>query len=371
MSRRILLVIDDASIGGGQRHVLALARGLNRKEFDVAVACEPTGYLVDELAQSGIRHFPVRLPGYFNPAGIIRLRSILQEYRPDVLHTHGGTAGFYGRLAALFLPARRIHTYHGIHYLNFAPGFRRALLTTVDRMLLLLTDTVICVAHHDFHAGVKAGVVRKDRGVVIFNGIDVRRFAARGRAPAKRARRSLVVGTVGRLHVQKGQRHLLEAAAELLRKYPGISFRIIGDGDLRKELENRAAQLGIAERVAFLGAQSDIRKELHSWDVFALPSLWEGFPLVLLEAMAAGKPVVATSVNGVTEMLESGREGLLIPPGDSASLAGAIQRMIDDRDFAASCGRRAVARVRSEFSEDVMIRRIEDVYRSGHIIRKP
>lgn len=361
---KVLLLTDDAYVGGGQQHVLSLARNINKKKFDVAVACPHSGFLVDELRRSKIRHFAIDLPERAEWNALRAMRQLLVLYRPDIVHSHGGTAGFYGRLASFSLSSiRRVHTYHGIHYLNFKNGWKRHLFTMIDRFLLGATDAIICVAESDFQLGMKAGVVRRSKCVVITNGIDVRKFAvSKSRMFGKQSGRGKLVGTIGRLHVQKGQEDLLKAAPAVLRGNPHVSFCIIGEGELRDHLQSVARHLGIEANVSFRGARTDIPRQLAGMDVFVLPSLWEGFPIVLLEAMAARKPIVATAVNGVLEILEHGKNALLVPPNDPVALADAILRILNDRALAALCASNAFATVKSSFTEQEMVRRTEHVY---------
>lgn len=365
---KILLVTDDASVGGGQKHVLALARRLDPRKFEVAVACPQSGFLVNELERFGIRHYPVTMPERPTWRTIVRLRNIIRSFGANVVHSHGGTAGFYGRLSSLYLPSiRRIHTYHGIHYLNFKGGWKKQLYTAIDRSLLGVTERVICVAHSDFQLGLRAGVVSTRRGIVIVNGIDVREFRPRRRSAGRRTSRKIVVGTVGRLHIQKGHEDLLKAAKKVLEENPRVSFCIIGEGELRGHLESVTEKLGIRGRVSFLGGRTDIARQLSKMDVFVLPSLWEGFPIVVLEAMAARKPIVASAVNGVLEILEHGKTALLVPPGDPSELSKAIIRMVTDTRLAKSCASRALATVSALFAEENMVRQTEGVYLTNRI----
>ncbi len=190
---------------------------------------------------------------------------------------------------------------------------------------------------------------------VIALGIDLDRFA--GGKPTL-PRDGPLVGTVARLAEQKGQRYLLEAASLL----PEARFAIVGDGELRPELEALAAKLGVAERVLFTGARDDVPDLLASFDVFAFPSLFEGLCLAVIEAQAAGIPVVATPVGGIRETVVDGETGLLVPPRDAGALAAAIRRLLDDPDAAARMAAEAKSRVRDQFSVERMVERTLALY---------
>jgi glycosyltransferase involved in cell wall biosynthesis len=191
---------------------------------------------------------------------------------------------------------------------------------------------------------------------VIELGIDLDRFAS-GRPALQHD--LPIVGNVARLAEQKGQRYLLEAAAEL----PQARFAIVGEGELRADLECRADELGLTERVLFTGARDDVPDLLASFDVFAFPSLFEGLCLAVIEAQAAGVPVVATPVGGIRETVIDGETGLLVPPRDPQALAQAIRRLLDDRDLAAKLADEARRRVRERFSVERMVQRTLALYR--------
>ncbi len=358
----ILLLIDEASLGGGQQHVLWLAGGLAERGFAVHVGTAPEGYLVDELRARNVPAHPVRFPKAFSPTGPFDAHRLLTQIAPAIVHTHGGTAGFYGRLAAMLHPRTRVvHTFHGIHYLHFADGRKRLVQKSIDRMLAPHTDRCICVAESDRDLAVQHRVARRDGTVVIRNGIDPARFDV---APRRRRKgRGILVGTIGRMHTQKGQRYFLETAAAVLWTHPETRFRIVGDGELRPSLEMLRRDLGLDDRVEFAGERTDASAELARMDIFLLPSLWEGLPYVVLEAMAAGVPVVATAVNGNRELITHGTNGLLVPVADAEAMAGAVRSLIDDparRTHLVNGGKRTV---RESFSLSEMIDRTVDVYR--------
>lgn len=365
---RVLEMIDDASIGGGQVHVLMLAKYLDRELFEVFVACGSEGYLVNELHTAGITMIPVSLDNSIRLKNFREVYDLFRNSTFDILHTHGGTAGFWGRLGAIFSPHRpaRIHTYHGMHYLSRDSPLPSS-LSFIDKFLLHLTDRVVCVCQSDFEKGLKAGIVSKSKGVVIHNGIEVERFQRSRRREALRAEfgldeSTIVFGNVGRLHIQKGQQYLLKAFDHVRRQQPNCNLWFIGDGDLRHDLEKLAHDLNIVDSVRFLGVRTDIPDLLTAIDVFVLPSLWEGQPVSLLEAMTAGKPVIASNVDGIVDILVNEENGLLVPTKDSVRLAKAMLRLACEKSLRDSLSAAALASVFDRFSVQEMARRVGKLY---------
>jgi glycosyltransferase involved in cell wall biosynthesis len=261
-----------------------------------------------------------------------------------------------------------VHTYHGIHYLHSDSTLKKTLYKLVDHLMLRLTDRLICVSERDFGLGVQAGVVDPNRTVVIRNGIDIGRYKYHG---SRRPRDQKVVGTIGRLHLQKGHIYLLEAARSVLQEYPSVIFQIIGSGELERELRNKARDSGIAQHVDFLGARTDIPELLSNMDLFVLPSLWEGLPITLLEAMASHTPIIATDIDGVSEVIEHNRDGLLVPARSPDHLADAIKLLLNDSSLAERLSQHAFDKVTQKFDIRKMVRLIEGVYEAMATHNRP
>ncbi len=371
---RVLEMIDDASIGGGQVHVLMLAKYLDREKFEVSIACNGRGFLVDEAGKLGIDTISVSMD---NRITLKTLREVMQIFRLgnfDILHTHGGTAGFWGRICAFTArkPIVRIHSYHGMHYLskNYAfPWYLRV----IDQLLLCLTDKVICVCPSDYRKGLEAGIVNKKKGIVIQYGIEKERFQDIGRRKVLRtnyglSESTILFGNVGRLHVQKGQRYLLEAFQTVKNNNPNVHLWIVGEGELLHELIKLAQDLGIHDTVQFLGARTDIPEILSAMDIFVLPSLWEGQPISIMEAGAAGKPVIATSIDGIADMLCDGENALLVPAKDPTALAAAMTRVIKEPELRNHLSDSVQATISESFTAINMAKRIRDLYQETYSI---
>ena len=365
---KILLIIDDASMGGGQKHLLLLAQNIDKSKFSVEVACEEKGFLVDELTKINIPVHPIKISNWPSLKSFFTLAKIIHNVNPFIIHSHGGTAGFYSRICSLTKKKIGVvHTYHGIHYLNFEKNLSKYIFRFIDRALLPLTDRIICVAKNDFDLGLRNGVLKKDKSAIIKNGINIEQFASEN-IPADQ-KENIIVGSVGRLHTQKGYEFLIKSAGKILDVHPNVRFVIAGDGEIRNELSQLTKSAGVENYFTFLGNQNDIPAILKQFDIFVLPSLWEGLPLVLLEAMAAKKPIIATGVNGISEIIESGKTGILVPPRDSEKLADAINRMIDDGDLRKYVVNEGFKKVNEEFNVVSMVKKTEELYLSIYRVK--
>jgi len=269
--------------------------------------------------------------GRFDPRILTDLVRVGRERRARILHVHGYAAADFGRLAARRLGAALVLHEH------FADPRMPAYQGVADRLLSGLTDRAIAVSASTRDFLIRQRHVPAGRVRLIWNGAPLDEFAPVAPDVARSARRSLgvaddalLVGTIGRLNEQKGHRYLVEAAAALLPSRPKAHLVIVGDGDQMDALKTQAASLGLASRITFAGHRADVPALLGAIDVFAISSTYEGTPLALFEAMAAGKAIVSTAVDGCREVLEDGVTALLVPPRDSPALAAALGRVVDD-----------------------------------------
>ncbi|MEP9411063.1 MAG: glycosyltransferase family 4 protein [Candidatus Brocadia sp.] len=369
---RVLEMIDDASVGGGQVHVLTLAKHLDCGKFEVSIACKGLGFLVDEAGKLGINTISVTMDNRISLKTFREVTQLLRLSNFDILHTHGGTAGFWGRIGAFIAgrPVVRIHSYHGMHYLSknhtFPPHLR-----VIDQLLLSLTDKVVCVCPSDYRKGLEAGIVNEKKGVIIQYGIEMEKFQNLRRREALRAQygldeSTLLFGNVGRLHVQKGQRHLLEAFRIVKGKLPHVRLWIIGEGELKYELEKFAQDLGIYDSVYFLGARTDVHELLSAIDVFVLPSLWEGQPISIMEAGAAGKPIIATNIDGIADILTNEKNALLVPVKDPDALAAAMVRLFEDTVLRNYLSASIKSKISDNFTVEKMTKQIGELYQKTY-----
>jgi glycosyltransferase involved in cell wall biosynthesis len=313
------------------------------------VAAHGDGPLKAAAARAGIPFFPLtqvrrKVSPVHDPLGILELTRLFRRLRPDVVHLNSSKAGVLGRIAAV--PARvpvRIFTAHGWAF-KAAAGVDSRLYLLADRAVEPLTSMVICVSENERRTGLAAGVCTAERSIVIRNAVDV------GAAPSRTrgGEGPVQVVSVGRLAAPKDFSTLVAAVAKL--PAGRAHLRVFGDGPLRSELEAQKQALGLDAAVEFAGEVPDARPHLEDADVFVLSSLSEGMPVSILEAMAAGLPVVASAVPGLEEVVLDGETGFLVPPGDPAALAARLGRLVNEPDLRSSFGAAGRARAEEHFS---------------------
>jgi len=364
---RVATVITRLDGGAG---VLALrgALALDRSQFQVALI---TGLvpgsgdrLVDQARAEGLEVITepaLRAP--IDPrhdAAALRSLSDLMRQRPfDVVHTHTAKAGVLGRISAKRAAVPRVvHTYHGFPFHEFQSPLRRAGYIAVERRLGKLTDVALCVGTGVAVEAIRRELVPPERirtiGVVVPDGLspgpDARDRARRllGIAPE-----AVVVGAVGRLTYQKAPEHFLAAMRELARSRPDVVGVWVGGGELAERV-GRLARSASGPRIVLAGDRADAPEIMPAFDVFALPSRYEGLPTVVVEAMLCGVPVVATAVNAVGDVVAPGETGLLVPPQRPDLLAEAVSYLLDSPDAAARMAAAARERLGSRFSASAL-----------------
>jgi glycosyltransferase involved in cell wall biosynthesis len=363
---RILLVYDHLDVGGAQTHGLGLARELIRSGHEVGVASRG-GVMAQEFARAGACCMEGPGPRPPNAVGLIRgllrARAIFGQWAPDLVHAHAvlpgllfslgaGLGGRGGRVPVVFTPHR---SWESMYRFPGGRVYSRALY----RVLRGRADAVIAVSESMLEELARNGFPGRMCRLVP-NGVDLGAF---DEVSVSVTHGTQMVGTVGRLVDQKGMDVFIDAAARMVEKRPEVRFAIVGDGPLRRECERRMASLGLQGRMELLGERSDVPDLLGGMNVFVSASRWEGMPLAILEAMAAKRPVVATSVPGSSELIEHGVTGLLVAPEDPEAMAQAVLRLLDDPGLAASLGEGARARVSTQYNAATMAGQIMEVYR--------
>ncbi|XVQ12374.1 glycosyltransferase [Spirillospora sp. CA-255316] len=302
-------------------------------------------------------------------AALRTLTRVLAEGRYDVVHTHSAKGGVIGRIAAARAGVPRIvHTWHGFPFNEFQSWPRRAAYIRLERIAARRTDAFLAIGSETVTTALRLGLATPERIRLSWPAVDVDAYAA---APGSRAqaRRRLdlplgvkVVGSIGRLTYQKGP----EIFARALARLPEDVFGLwVGGGAMAGELEKLTARLGIADRMRWLGHRDDVAQVMPAFDVLAMASRWEGLPCVLVEAIGAGIPLVATAVPSNQDLVLSGETGLLVPPQDPAGLAAAIGHLLDHPAEAARMAGRARERVGDWFSPGYLGAVLNETYRGS------
>jgi glycosyltransferase involved in cell wall biosynthesis len=298
----------------------------------------------------------------FDPRLFRDLTRLARERRARILHVHGYASADFGRLVA-----RRVGAALVLHE-HFADPRMPAYQGLADRLLAGRTDLAIAVSRSTLDFLVRERHVPPEKVRLVWNGAPLEEFQRAGRAEAAALRgalgiprEALLIGIVARLSAQKGHRFLLESFARVAAANAQARLLVVGDGDLEAPLKEQAAALGIADRVVFAGHRTDIPAVLSALDVLAISSVYEGTPLSLFEAMAAGKAIVSTAVDGCLEVLEEGRTGLLVPPEDPEALAAALLRTLGDAPLRESLGRAARA-ASTRYDIAATVRAMEALY---------
>lgn len=369
---KILQMIDQPFLGGGQINLLSLAKNLDKERFEIFVCSGEKGPFVNEVRKNNIPHFPAKFSKRFSRKTVRDLVSILGDNKIDILHTHGGVAGFYGRWAArkCRLPVI-IHTLHGIHYLHYRNFLLKRTYILLERYFSRFTDALIFVSDADREKGKKFKLAPEEKMYIVKNGIDLSSRELREEMISETAenRRDLglkssqpIVGTVARLHRQKGITYLLKATKRIYEVFPEVKILIVGGGPLRSKLEREAQRLSLEEVVWFMGEREDTAKFLSIFDVFVLSSLWEGLPYVLIEAAALRRPVVATDIDGVREVIKNEQTGILVPPRNPEKLAQAVVRLLQDKEYALKLGQKIDEEVPPRFTLSRMVAQTQSLY---------
>lgn len=374
---RVLHVITRLIVGGAQENTMLTAEMLDGERFEVQVVSGPQtgpeGSLIEEVRARGIDlTIMPELVREVNPVkdalAMFRLTRFVKRGGYDIIHTHSSKAGILGRWAGRRGGAKVIiHTVHGWGHHDRQHPLVRGLYVILERLTAGITDRLIVVSDLNTQKGLRDGIGRAEQYVTIRSGIELDLFMDDSIDGAE-VRRSLgipagakVIGSVTRLSPQKDPLAMIRGASEAMRRHEEAMLVVVGDGPLRPEVEALVEEEGMAGRVLLTGLRRDVPRLLRAFDVFVLPSLWEGLPRVILQAMSAGLPVVATAADGTAEVVQDGVTGLLVPMEDTHALAEAIARLLRDPEGARRMGAEGKRRVQG-FGADKMVRDIEELY---------
>ena len=365
---RVLHVLSTLLPGGSELSVLRLAGALDPRRYRISVAFlrgEPV--LRRDFEAIGAEVAPMGLRSHFDPFCLFRLRALVARGRHDLVHTHMDAADFYGALAGRLGGARAVvSTKHAPDEFRSRRTWKRYPFLLLERLAYEMDDAVIVVSQGLASFLEETERLPRRKMVIIGHGVD----GAAPLVPRAEARANLglpaldpLLGSVGRLSREKGHAFLLRALPAISAAFPRAGCVLAGDGPSRRDLEEEAQRLGMADRVVFLGHRGDVPVILSALDLFVQPSLYEGFGMSLLEAMAARLPIVATRVGGIPEVVDDQEAGLLVPPADPGALARAVIALLSDRGRARRLGESAARLVSERHSIASVAARVDALYR--------
>ncbi len=367
--KKVLYVITKSTLGGAQRYVFDLATRMPKDRFEVAVALGGEGPLKTNLQKAGVR--VMSIPGLIRDVRLLQevrvFRELLELFKrehPDVVHLNSSKIGAMGALAARMARVPRIvFTVHGWAFNEDRSMIAKCAIKGIQALTVALCHRVIVVSEHTRAQLPMRGTV------VVRNGLSPLPLAARDAARAEllgdgAARHSddLWIGTIAELHRNKGIDIALEAISDLVQAGRSLVYVVVGEGEERAELERSIAARGLSDHVHFVGHRADAARLLSAFDIFLLPSRTEALPYVLLEAGAAGLPVVATAVGGIPEIIENGISGFIVPPRDAHAIREAVARCMDSAPLRTFLGSALKKKVATSFSLTTMLEQTVKVY---------
>lgn len=372
---KILLVLTSTAGGAGLQSYL-LAKYLPREEFELTVAFGE-GYPLDaKFSELGIPivhlSFSRKLSPLRNLKAFFEVYRLIKEQKFQVACMACSVAGFFGRIAAwLAAVPCRVFIIHAYASRPNQPKLKRNVFRLVERLLDRCTTHYIAVSEATKRFGVSEGIMPAGKVRVIHNGIEFGDAAKPSsvRADLGISQDSPIVGIASRLEPQKGVAYFIQAAVLARKRIHQATFLIVGSGPLEQELKTLAESGGASDYVKFAGWREDVPEVLNSIDLFCLPSLWEQFPLGVLEAMSMGKAVVASDVDGVSEAVSHGKTGLLVPPASPETLSDAIVALLSDSERCLAMGEAGRNVVLTKFHVEHMVRHYENFFRSLYAVR--
>lgn len=364
---KILAAIRQGKVGGGETHVLDLCTNLNKDIYEPVVLSLTEGQMVDELRNRGIRTKVINTTNPFDLSVFRKIYAFIKSQQFDIIHAHGTRANSNVVLPAKLLNIPLLYTVHGWSFHQDQGRITKTIRTVAESLLTKSADNTICVSKDNQEEGKK--LLNLKRSSVIYNAVDVCRFNPyRSFAPIRQqlgiSDDSTVVGFIVRMTKQKDPFTMLYAMKEVLKKAPSTVLLMVGDGELKQKSIALSHKLGIYQSIRFQPFRSDIPDILNAIDIYCLPSLWEGFPIGILEAMAMGKAVVASAVGGTKELINDGINGLHVNPGNINELADKLYDLIKDQSKRERLGRNAEKNVLDNFTIQSMVTQTEKEYKT-------
>jgi len=350
---KILYVIPNLEIGGTEKHLYYLASGMRRKGYSVKIVClEKLGELGKIMEREGFDVNALKINKSYNPLIVLKLGRILKEFKPDVLHTYlfgfhlwAGVAGKFLKVPLIISSRRQIPIWRKWYHKIF---------TDIGN---LFTDYIICCSRAVKEFVIEKEMVWNKKVKVIYNGILFPKVKIENKPEKLRC-----IGVVANFNEEKGHIYLIKATKLLIKEFPDIEVRLAGKGKLEGFIKEKVKEYGLEKNIFFEGQIEDVFAFLDKIDIFVLPSISEGLPNAVIEALYMEKPVVATKVGGISEVIISGKNGILVRPKNPEELADAIKFLIKNPEFAIMIGKEGRKTVSEKFSYERMVEEYSAVY---------
>lgn len=374
--KKVLFVITQYEFGGAQRFLYNIASRLDKSRYEIKIAVGDTGNkeFIQALKDLDVSVFELKfLVREINPLkdimAVLELKKLITRFEPNTIFLNSSKAGFIGSLAATLLrhstvTPKVIYRIGGWTFNDPWPKWKKKLWIILERLSARWKDYIIVNNKHDLEQAHKFKIKPRKNVLLVHNGLDVYKTDLLPREEAREKLKiskpnSFVIGTIGNFYPSKGLDYLIETA-EYFKNSDDIVFIIIGDGKERMGLENMIKEKGLQNKVLLSGQIPDASKFLSAFDVFVLPSVKEGFPWVVIEAMAAKLPVIATGVGAVPEIIENGKNGFIVEPARPEKIAERVQELLGDDRLRQEMGIQAHQTVLFKFPIEKMIKEIED-----------
>lgn len=362
---KVLEAIRQGQVGGGETHILNLVEHIDKSRFEPVVLAFTDGQMIDTLNKNGTKNFVIPSNKPFDVFVWKKVKKLLQDEKIDIVHVHGTRANSNVYWAAKSLKLPILYTIHGWSFHDDQSWFVKHSRIWIEQWITKNATYNISVSSSNQKTGIKH--IPHFSSVVINNGINLDAFN-----PAlsfKNIRKELgiadnkiIVGFLARMTLQKDPLTLIEAFKKVTEKKDDIILLMVGDGELKEKAIARANELGINDKIVFEKFRTDVPDILNAMDIFCLPSLWEGLPIGLLEAMAMSKAVVATAADGSKEILSDNKNGIIVPAQDTAKLAEAILKFANEKTLCKKFGNAARQTVMEHFDIRKMTKEIENLY---------
>lgn len=375
---KVLHVIGSSNIGGGEKLLCDLIEKMDKEKFEVFIVCPPKGNMIESYKHCAKEIKLLRVNKIFNVFALFNLYVYIKNRKFDIVHTHLYVSDLFGIIASMFAGTPVIiSTIHGHNFNRVGStgprAIKNAIFSLFYRAIYIFNDTVVAVCESvkkdlTERKGIK---VMPEKVRVIYNAIDLakikyndKNIGIRKMLAKEISGDASLIGMIANFDTVKGHRNLIKAAPKVIQRFPNVKFLLVGGGKEREFIKKMAKKYGISDYLIFAGQKDDILSLISVCDLIVLPSLSEGFSLVIMEAMALARPIVASNVGGIAEIIEDGKTGILVPSDNYDMLSNAIIDVLEDGPKAFKIGEKAREKIINDnrFHIEHMASQTEELY---------